>query len=55
MSFASVNKFKNEINFSGYEFREKSYFGQYRFSWGQEGGHYHGWNIDAAAGITLFD
>lgn len=55
MSFASVNKFKNEINFTGYEFREKSYVGQYTFTWGQDGAHCHGFNIDGAAGIKLHE
>lgn len=55
MSFASVNKFKNEINFSGYEFREKSHVGQYRFTWGQDGAHCHGFNIEGAAGIKLHE
>lgn len=56
MSFASVNKFKNEINFSGYEFREKgNHVGQYLFSWGHEGAHCHGFNIDGAAGIKTTD
>lgn len=55
MSFASVNKFKNEINFTGYEFREKGHVGQYQFNWGQENGHCHGWNIGAAAGIKLHE